>query len=108
MQRAHKAQSLHPPAVQHLTKILEVLNKMVLVRFSIIVTMLARTGTGFIGPQHVYRRLAASSTVRFAGEKEKTNIPPPRGQRELNWMDRVIPFDMETDREDALRRVAEV
>lgn len=108
MQRAHKAQPLHPPAVQHLTKILEVLNKMVLVRFSIIVTMLARTGTGFIGPQHVYRRLAASSTVRFAGEKENTYIPPPRGQRELNWMDRVIPFDMETDKEDAIRRVGEV
>ena len=70
--------------------------------------MLAGIGTGLIVPQHSHRRWAASSMVRFAAKKENTNIPPLRGGRELNWMDRIIPLDMENDKEDALRRVGQV
>jgi hypothetical protein len=81
---------------------------MALIRFSIIVIMLAGTGTGFIGPHQVYRPPAASSIVCLAGRKENTNIPPPRGHKELNWMDRIIPLDMENNKADAIRRVGEV
>jgi hypothetical protein len=81
---------------------------MALIRFSIIVIMLAGTGTGFIGPHQVYRPPAASSIVFLAGRKENTNIPPPRGHKELNWMDRIIPLDMENNKADVIRRVGEV
>lgn len=81
--------------------------KTMLIQLLILVSMLAATGSAFLG-SHLHRRpFLASSTNLFDVNREITNRPTSGGGKELNWMDRRVPLDMENNKEEAIRRIGE-
>lgn len=50
----------------------------------------------------------AKTTTNLHAKKPNTNKPPSRGGKEDNWIDRIVPLDMENDKEEAIRRVSQM
>ncbi|KAI2495852.1 hypothetical protein MHU86_18684 [Fragilaria crotonensis] len=70
--------------------------KMILLLLLILFCMLVAPGSAFVGSQPRRRPFLASSTRLFDRNKE------------INWMDRRVPLDIESSKEEAIRRVGEI